>query len=75
MTAIQFAGDLPLSGTVENLDDGDVELVVQGATADIDTLLNRLREQFEGLIRTVTQERSTPLALPTGMHTRGIRVI
>ena len=74
MTAVQLADDLPVYGTVENLADGDVELVVQGAASDIDTLVDRLREQFEGRLRTVTQERYAPLAPPAGTHQRGIRV-
>jgi acylphosphatase len=71
MTSIHMAADLPLAGTVCNLDDGDVELVVQGDSGDIDTLVERLREQFGSFIRTITQ-RSTQ---PTGSPGRGIRVI
>jgi acylphosphatase len=77
MTAVHLAVDLPVSGTVRNLDDGDVELVVEGDAKDIETLLDRLREQFEGLIRTVTQDRSpSPLAgMPSRVPGRGIRVV
>src|SRR5438874_2068770 len=77
MTAVHLAQGLPLSGTVQNLPDGDVELVVEGAAADIDTLIDRLREHFAGLIRTVSQDRSprgAPLkSLASGPP--GIRII
>ena len=74
MTAVHLAQGLPLSGTVQNLPDGDVELVVEGAAADIDTLIDRLREHFDGLIRTVSQDRGAPLKSPGG-GPPGIRVI
>lgn len=75
MTAVQLAEDLPLSGTVQNLPDGDVELVVEGAAADIDVLISRLREHFARHIRTFTQDRSTPLGWNTGNGPRGLRII
>jgi acylphosphatase len=77
MTAVQLAADLPLTGTVRNLDDGGgwdsggVELVVEGATKDMDCLVERLGEQFGSFIRSVSQ-RSVP---PTGLPGRGIRII
>ncbi len=71
MTAIHLAADLPLAGTVRNLDDGDVELVAQGEPSQIDALVQRLREQFGGYIRTITQRSTIPAAVPE----RGIRVI
>ncbi len=71
MTAIHLAADLPLAGTVRNLDDGDVELIAQGEPQQIDSLVDRLREQFAGYIRTVTQRSTVPAALAG----RGIRVI
>jgi acylphosphatase len=71
MTAIHLATDLPLAGTVRNVDDGDVELIAEGEPRQIETLVERLREQFGGYIRTITQ-RST---LPAGLPGRGFRVI
>lgn len=75
MTAIHLAQDLPLSGTVENLPDGDVEIVLQGASADIDTLVESLREQFGSYVRNMTQVRTNPLSLPGDTPKQGIRVI
>jgi len=55
MTAVHLAADLPLTGTVRNVDDGawdgggyggGVELIVEGAAGDIDRLVVRLSEQF-----------------------------
>jgi acylphosphatase len=77
MTALQLATDLPLTGTVRNLDDGGgwdgggVELVVEGEAGEIDHLVERLGEQFGSFIRSVSQ-RSVP---PTGLPGRGIRII
>jgi acylphosphatase len=52
MTTVQFAKGLPISGTVKNLSDGDVELVVTGPPSQIDALVNRLTEHFDADIRT-----------------------
>jgi acylphosphatase len=71
MTAIHLAADLPLSGTVRNLDDGDVEMIAEGESADIETLVERLREQFGSFIRSISQRS----IIPTGRPGRGIRVI
>lgn len=42
---MQFAQQLGLSGTVRNMDNGMVEIFVQGEERDIDTLLNNLEAQ------------------------------
>ena len=70
MTAVQLAEDLPLAGTVRNVDDDGVELVVAGEPADIDKLVLRLREHFGSFIRTVEQHSC---AAP-GFKDHGIRV-
>jgi acylphosphatase len=70
-TAVHLADDLPLGGTVQNLPDGDVELIVEGPAKDIDTLLDRLREHFDRCIRTVQQDASPG----TGLLGRGIRIL
>ncbi len=71
MTTLHLAADLPLAGTVRNLDNGDVELIAEGQPQQIDTLVDRLREQFGSYIRTITQRSTIPAAVPG----RGIRVI
>jgi acylphosphatase len=71
ITAIHSASDLALGGTVRNTDEGDVELVVEGETSQIDVLVERLREQFGSFVRSISQ-RST---IPTGSPGRGIRVV
>ena len=71
MTAVQLAHDLPLAGTVQNLPDGDVELIVEGPAADIDNLLARLSEHFKGFIRNVQMNR-----VPTvGASDRQLRIV
>jgi acylphosphatase len=71
MTAIQLAADLPLAGTVRNLDDGGVELVAEGEPRQIDVLVERLREQFGSYVRSISQRS----VIPTGLPGRGIHVI
>ena len=77
MTAVQLAADLPLTGTVRNLDngagwdDGGVELIIEGDATDIDRLVERLGEQFGSFIRRVSQHSVPPAGLPG----RGIRII
>ena len=70
-TTVHLASDLALAGTVENLDDGDVELVIEGAPKDIDVLLQRLREHFDRCIRSMSQD----VAPATGLLGQGIRVL
>jgi len=71
MTAAHLAMGLPVSGTVRNLPDGRVELVVDGEAADIDGLVKRLREHFGSFIRNTEQAVSPSIG---GLGT-GIRVI
>jgi acylphosphatase len=68
-TCVDLARNLPLSGTVRNLDDGRVELALQGPTHDIETLLTRLREHFGAFICTVDQTSRAPAQNPRdGLH-------
>ena len=55
-TAVQLSRDLRLGGTVRNLPDGRVEMVVEGAGSEIDEVISRLREHFGGSIRKVDQD-------------------
>ena len=71
MTAVHLGEDLALVGTVANRDHGQVELDVQGDSQEIDTLVERLREQFGTFVRSISQRTSTP----TGQPGQGIRVI
>jgi acylphosphatase len=58
MTAMQFAAGRPVSGTVRNLPDGRVEMLVEGKAAEIDALVERLREHFGGFVRSIEQAAS-----------------
>jgi acylphosphatase len=70
MTTVHLSKDLPVTGQVRNLDDGGVELIVEGSPADINTLVTRLREHFGSLIRNV-RETSAPAS---GVADTGIRI-
>jgi len=48
-----LAATYPLTGCVENLDDGRVRIVVEGAATEIDSFLKRLQEVAPGQIRTL----------------------
>ncbi|HVX87127.1 MAG TPA: acylphosphatase [Phycisphaerae bacterium] len=55
MTAVALSRGLAVAGTVRNLPDGRVELVVQGSSGEIESLVGRLREHFGGFIRRVDE--------------------
>ena len=70
-TTVQLSLGLSLAGTVQNLPDGRVELIVEGPPLKIETLLDRLREHFDRSLRTVDQVR-----LPdTGKLAPGIHIL
>ncbi len=71
MTAVQLSEGLELTGAVRDLDDGGVELVAEGESAEIDKIITRLREHFGAFIRNIAQRSCAPAGLPG----RGIRVV
>ncbi len=46
-TAREIALELNLTGFVQNLDDGSVEVCAQGFRKDLDLLVQRLKEEFD----------------------------
>jgi acylphosphatase len=50
-TARQVAGDYEVTGFVRNLADGRVQLVVEGAHAEVDRYMTALADQLSGYIR------------------------
>jgi acylphosphatase len=54
----QIANGLQLVGTVENLLDGRVKIVVEGVATDLDQLLSKLSESSTGFIKTMEQFES-----------------
>ncbi len=61
-TVANFAKELPLAGTVRNLADGRVELVLEGPPAAADALVLRLREHFGRNIRNIEQSAEKTMA-------------
>jgi acylphosphatase len=57
-TARQIAQSHAVTGFVRNLDDGRVQLVVEGQPDEIDRLLATLRERMEGHIRQAQEAKS-----------------
>jgi acylphosphatase len=60
MTARRLASSHPISGSVRNLPDGRVELVVEGDSADLTAYLDAIRREFGSMIRDITVETETP---------------
>lgn len=56
-TAVRCAGAYDVSGFVRNLDDGRVELVVEGLRKDVDGLLEDIRNAMARNIRNETSQR------------------
>lgn len=50
-TAQQIARDLNLTGWIKNLNDGRVEILVEGPREGIEELLAHINNHFEGYIR------------------------
>ena len=59
-TAVRCAEAYDVTGFVRNLDDGRVELVVEGAKADVQNLLDDIRTSMSGNIRQETSDTSDP---------------
>ncbi len=66
-TTVKLAEGLPVAGSVRNLADGRVELIVEGPAEMIDHLVKLLRERFEGSVRTVEQSIHAPQGLRRGI--------
>jgi len=59
MTARRLASDHPVSGYVRNLDDGRVELVVEGETSALDCYLDAILREFGDMIHDIRTEDRT----------------
>lgn len=55
-TTWRLAQSFPVAGTVRNLSDGRVELLIQGATVELDRFLDSLRSKMRDFIESVTVE-------------------
>jgi acylphosphatase len=55
-TARSIASGHPVVGYVRNLAQGDVELVVQGEPADVQTVLNEIARRMEHYIRNCVEQ-------------------
>jgi len=55
-TARSVARHYKVSGYVRNMPDGSVELVAEGAPAELDAFLQEIRDQFSGYIRHEQQD-------------------
>lgn len=50
-TARRVAADFQVAGYVRNLDDGRVELAVEGEADEVNHFLGEIRKRFQGYIR------------------------
>jgi acylphosphatase len=60
MTARRLASSHPISGSVRNLHDGRVELVVEGESPDLAAYLDAIHREFGNMIRDISVEREMP---------------
>lgn len=60
-TACHFASDLPVTGTVRNLMDGAVEMIVEGQSDDVSALLNKISDYWGDRISTADRCRGRAL--------------
>ena len=56
-TALQIAEEYPVTGYVQNMSDGSVKLVVEGAEKDLLQIIRKVKESHLG--RYITGERFT----------------
>jgi acylphosphatase len=59
-TALHLAHGFAIAGTVRNLRDGRVELVIEGEAAEVDRYLDALRRQMAGYIDEESVEDVAP---------------
>jgi acylphosphatase len=59
-TAERLAHQLDVGGWVRNLDDGRVELAVEGEPAETDALLEAIAQEMRGKIHSVESESLPP---------------
>ena len=60
-TATRLAQQYELTGYVRNRPDGAVEVVAEGAAAEIDSFLEELSNQMAGYVRSVKQQTAEAL--------------
>jgi acylphosphatase len=60
-TARQLAQGYAVAGHVRNLDDGRVEVLVEGAADQVEAFLAALGRQLAGYIENVTSQHESPL--------------
>lgn len=74
-TAQRFAARLRLAGYARNLEDGRVELCVEGSRQDIDRLIEDLSDYFGSMIRdTEIQAASQSVAILPSDRITGFRI-
>ena len=66
----RLAQSYPVTGFVRNLDDGRVNLVVEGESEVIDLLLEQIQQNMEGFIRGMSQQTLSASGEFHGFKTR-----
>lgn len=67
-TTRQIAAGFDVSGTVRNLADGRVEILAEGRPAEINGLLDAIREHFDGHITDETSDTTPATGLGPGFR-------
>lgn len=63
-TSQRLARGFDVAGSVRNLRDGRVELIVEGDPAEVDAFLHAVRDAMEPYIEDATVESCTPSSPP-----------
>ncbi len=67
-TTVTLAGAYKISGTVRNLPDGSVELILEAAPEQIEKVLQDIEQRFAGFITSITLQTQPPQGLLPGVR-------
>ena len=67
-TTVELAGAYKISGTVRNLPDGSVELVLEAAPEQIEKILHDIEKRFAGFITSITLQTQPVQGLLPGLR-------
>ena len=65
-TAVRIATEMSLNGFVKNLDNGDVEIVIEGSKQQFDLLMQNIHQAIPSLQITNIEEMPVPKHVKTG---------
>ncbi len=67
-TTVALAGAYKISGTVRNLPDGSVELILEAAPEQIEKILHDIEKRFAGFITSISLQTQAAQGLLPGVR-------